>query len=111
MRTSGPPFFASAKVEVWWHDGSHPTVLPPTPPELSQLDWLGNRAADGLAGEALRRCGPAPPLRDLWESRVRLARGVARVAAAVLEASLEDLRRLAMPDVRPLVRRRAGRAV
>jgi len=83
----------------------------PDPPELSQLDWLGNRAADGLAGEALRLCGPAPPLRDLWESRVRLARGVARVAAAVLEASLEDLHRLATPDVRPLVRRRAGRAV
>ena len=83
----------------------------PDPPELSQLDWHGNRAADGLAGEALRRCGPEPPLRDLWESRVRLARGVARVAAAVLEASLEDLHRLATPDVRPLVRRRAGRAV
>jgi hypothetical protein len=64
-----------------------------------------------MAGMALRLCGPAPPLRDLWESRVRLARGVARVAAAVLEASLEDLHRLATPDVRPLVRRRAGRAV
>ena len=77
----------------------------PDPREL----WLGNRAADGLAGEALRRWPGAAAARPLGVARA--ARAVARVAAAVLEASLEDLRRLATPDVRPLVRCRAGRAV
>ena len=67
----------------------------PDPPVLTALDWVGNAAADRLAGEAADRAAPPKDMVRRLRARRRTAKGISRVIAAVQAAAVGRMRDLA----------------
>ena len=67
----------------------------PDPPVLTAPDWVGNAAADRLAGEAADRAAPPKDMVRRLRARRRMAKSISRVIAAVQAAAVGRMRNLA----------------
>ena len=79
------PAVRRGKLQARWVPAHRPA---PDPPLLTELDWVGNRAADRLAGEALARLRPDPGLRAAALRAEQQYLAAVAVGSAALEAQL-----------------------